>query len=96
MEAIVLLPICIWLLFSMFVADLGKHRTIGYWPSFLLSVILSPLIGFIITLLSPSEVRVIVADKPKESTGPQKVCPDCAEDVKQAARKCKHCGYRWN
>ena len=25
--------------------------------------------------------------------GPAKVCPDCAEDVKFAARKCKHCGY---
>ena len=96
MEGIILLPICIWILFSMFVADLGKRRTIGYWPSFLLSVILSPLIGFILTLLSPSEVKVIVSERPQESTGPQKVCPDCAEYVKQAALKCKHCGYRWN
>ncbi len=24
-----------------------------------------------------------------------KSCPDCAEEVKAAARKCKHCGYAW-
>ena len=24
-----------------------------------------------------------------------KTCPDCAEDVKDAAKVCKHCGYRW-
>lgn len=25
-----------------------------------------------------------------------KVCPDCAETIKQAARVCKHCGYRFS
>ena len=89
------LPICLWILFSMFVADIGKKRTIGYWPSFLLSVLLSPIIGFIIALLSPSEVKVIVSNN-SATTGPYKTCPDCAEDVKEAARKCKHCGYLWN
>jgi Uncharacterised protein family UPF0547 len=24
-----------------------------------------------------------------------RVCPDCAEEVKTAARRCKHCGYRF-
>jgi len=27
------------------------------------------------------------------SPGETKTCPDCAEDVKAAARKCKHCGF---
>ena len=27
--------------------------------------------------------------------GEVKVCPDCAEEVKAAARVCRFCGYRW-
>jgi hypothetical protein len=29
-------------------------------------------------------------------SGPVKVCPDCAEDIKLAARKCRHCGYTYS
>ena len=88
------LPVCLWILFSMFVADLGKRRTIGYGPAFILSLLLSPIIGLIIVLISPAEVKVVIANN-SDSLGPLKTCPDCAEDVKEAARKCKHCGYRW-
>lgn len=28
-------------------------------------------------------------------TSDEKICPDCAETVKAAARKCKHCGYEF-
>ena len=80
----------------MFAADLGKKRIIGYWSVFWLSIILSPVIGLIIALMSPSEVKVVVSKSENESTGSQKICPDCAEDVKEAALKCKHCGYRWS
>ena len=93
---VILLPIILWILFSMFAADVGKKRIIGYWSVFWLSIILSPVIGLIIALMSPSEVKVVVSKSEKESTGSQKVCPDCAEDVKEAALKCKHCGYRWS
>tara|TARA_B110000503_G_scaffold122368_1_gene186872 strand:- start:21 stop:308 length:288 start_codon:yes stop_codon:yes gene_type:complete len=93
---VILLPIILWILFSMFAADLGKKRIIGYWSVFWLSIILSPVIGLIIALMSPSEVKVVVSKSENESTGSQKICPDCAEDVKEAALKCKHCGYRWS
>lgn len=26
----------------------------------------------------------------------EKICPDCAETIKQAAQICKHCGYRFS
>ena len=93
---VILLPIILWILFSMFAADVGKKRIIGYWSVFWLSIILSPVIGLIIALMSPSEVKVVVSKSENESTGSQKICPDCAEDVKEAALKCKHCGYRWS
>lgn len=36
-------------------------------------------------------------DENPQTTGPaSKVCPDCAEEVKAAARKCRFCGYRFD
>lgn len=102
MEAI-LLPIILWILFSMFVADVGKKRVIGYWSVFWLSIFFSPVIGLIIalaspitTLVSPPVTKVVTVESENDIIGTQKVCPDCAEDVKEAALKCKHCGYRWS
>jgi hypothetical protein len=31
----------------------------------------------------------------RDRAASSKVCPECAEDVKAAARKCRHCGYRF-
>ena len=96
-------PICVWVLFAMFVADLGKKRVIGYWSVFWLSILFSPVIGLIIalvspltTLVSPPVTKVVTVESENDTIGTQKVCPDCAEDVKVAALKCKHCGYRWS
>lgn len=74
-----------WFIFSIvvgFVASTKGRSSIGY---FLLSILISPLLGLIIILvLSPSE---------KISTGNMNVCPSCKELVKPDALKCKHCGY---
>lgn len=52
--------IVLWILFTFIVAIIGGNRRIGFWPAFLLSALLSPLIGLIITLLSPSTESYIV------------------------------------
>lgn len=41
-----------WIIFSLIVGIIGSDRKIGFWGSFLLSLVLSPLIGLIIALLS--------------------------------------------
>lgn len=41
-----------WLILSFAVASLGSSRKIGYWGLLLLSLLLSPLIGLIIGLVS--------------------------------------------
>jgi uncharacterized membrane protein (DUF106 family) len=42
----------LWIIFSLIVGAVGSNRRIGFWGAFLLSLILSPIIGLIITLIS--------------------------------------------
>lgn len=44
----------IWIVLSVIVGTIGADRKIGFWGGFFLSILLSPLIGFIITILSKS------------------------------------------
>lgn len=45
----------LWFFFSLVVGAMGSGRNIGFWGAFLLSLILSPLIGFIIVIFSSSK-----------------------------------------
>lgn len=40
------------LIISFIVGLIGKGRNVGFWGAFFLSIILSPIVGLIITLLS--------------------------------------------
>ena len=43
-----------WILFSVLIGLLGQNRKIGFWGAFLFSLILSPIIGLLITIFSNS------------------------------------------
>lgn len=45
----------LWIVFSFVVGLIGSNRTIGFWGAFVLSLLLSPLIGLVITLVSKNE-----------------------------------------
>lgn len=47
--------ILIWLVFALIVGAIGNGRTIGFGGAFLLALLLSPLLGFIIVLFYPSK-----------------------------------------
>jgi len=65
----------------------GKGKSgFGY---FLLSVLLSPLIGFIAALISKEDTAKI--EKKEISKGGKRRCPFCAELIKSEAIVCKHC-----
>jgi hypothetical protein len=49
--------VILWLGLSLLVGIVGKDRTVGFWIAFFASLILSPLIGLIIVLLSGKDKR---------------------------------------
>lgn len=55
--------IILWLIFSLLVGVIGSKRNIGFLFSFILSLLLSPIIGLIFTLLSKSETELMIQNK---------------------------------
>jgi phosphate/sulfate permease len=47
-----------WILFSFVAGAIGSDRTIGFWGAFLLSLILSPVIGGIVALASTKKSTI--------------------------------------
>lgn len=83
----------LWLFLAGLVGALAgaRGRSSGRW--FLLSMVLSPLIG-LIGVLATENRAAIARQMPVDAPTPQTHvrCPDCRELVHKDARKCKHCG----
>lgn len=76
--------IIFWIFLSILIgvfASFKKRSGVGW---FFLSLIISPLITFIILL---------VAGSPQ---GNLKKCPKCAEEIKEEAEICRFCGYNFS
>lgn len=53
-EIIIVLVFLLWYLFSMIISEnIGKSKKIGVEGSFLVCFLLSPVIGYLITMASP-------------------------------------------
>lgn len=86
--ALLLFPL--WLFFSVFVGDIAAKKMgrsgIGF---FLLSMVLSPLIGLICVLIIGPDKKH--SERGKQSDGDHKKCEFCAEIIKIEAKTCKFC-----
>ena len=84
-----------WMIFAIVVGVAASSRGRSGFGWFLLSLILSPLVGIILVLVLPKKGDAAMATdeiggRISESTHVR--CPDCRELVRRDARKCKHCG----
>jgi CDP-diglyceride synthetase len=76
-----------WVIFSVLVGAYASSKKTwgGFFGGLFISLLFSPIIGFIVvTVSSPSEAGL--------ARSGQKKCPYCAEWVKGEAIVCKHCG----
>lgn len=79
-----------WLIFCVLVAAYANQKGLSALGFFILSLLLSPLIGILVALIQPNNEQVLSSRM--LSSGKCRQCPDCAELVKSKARVCKHCG----
>lgn len=66
-----------------------KHKGLSFGLGFIISVILSPLIGFIIGLMKKPNIKE--QERIKIQDGSMKKCPHCAEIIKSEAKTCRFC-----
>lgn len=46
-----------WLTLSLLIAAMGRERTMGFWGYFFASIVLTPLIGLLLLLVSGKRVE---------------------------------------
>jgi hypothetical protein len=79
-----------WVVMAIGVGIGGAHYGRNGIAWFLIALLLSPLIGFILLAIAGRLGPQPAADAPTPETHVK--CPDCRELVRKDARKCRYCG----
>ncbi|MFT5705284.1 MAG: putative paraquat-inducible protein A [Shewanella sp.] len=99
MSYIVFLVVLFWIVFSIAVAVIAVSKNRSGFGWFLISFLVSPFIGIIGIACMSSLPKDKLAQEFNSSRGQgenalYRDCPECAEEIKSAAKKCKHCGSK--
>jgi hypothetical protein len=80
----------LWLILAMLVGAYANTKGRSFFGFFLLSVVLSPLIGFLAALIAgPNTQRI---EDEQIERGERRRCPHCEELVQGKAKICRYCG----
>jgi hypothetical protein len=84
--------VVVWFLLAVAVGVLASNRGRSGFGWFLLSAVLSPLLGFVFVLVAKN--LAVPVGVPQESGATHVRCSECAEWVLPEATTCKHCGAK--
>jgi hypothetical protein len=80
----------LWVILAVIIGFANHSRGNGFITGFLLSFILSPLVGLIIIVLTKKNEEKL--EKRMVNTGKMRKCSHCAEIIKPDAKICRFCG----
>lgn len=84
-----------WLVFSIVAGIVAGARGRSGMGYFLLSMVLSPLVGLILAIALPSRQLTVQYPGPGDvAAGARVPCPQCAEPIMAAAKVCRFCGFK--